>query len=435
MVKLTKGDLTIVNDVINNNKTFKFIQENKKKKGAYNRYEKYKSSTNYSEFKNLGGNREDFKNDYHKGYIILDGIDEILLDNNSEHSITSEIVDVEEINEEGITDEDIIKDCLDKLIEKICPPELNVQEVINNYKKKLLEKEIKVDNVKVENVKVENTYKSLKTPLRYAGGKSKAIYKLEKHLPNDMNKITEMHDAFLGGGSYPIYLSKIYPNLKIKVNDIYKPLYNFWIHLRDNGIELSDKLLKIKEENNNPELARGLFVKSQEKLKKDEEYNIEHAVSFYIINKCGFSGLVSSSFSSQASVSNFGISGINNLKIYHEIIQGWEIYNLDYKDFIEKYSNTEDVLLYLDPPYMIKDNLYGDSGDLHKIFKHEEFFDVCQSLECHQLISYNSDNLIKDAFTGYDMSDYDLTYTMRSTGTYMEDQKKRKELVMKRYDI
>ena len=102
---------------------------------------------------------------------------------------------------------------------------------------------------------------------------------------------------------------------------------------------------------------------------------------------------------------------------------------------IEKYSNTEDVLLYLDPPYMIKDNLYGDSGDLHKIFKHEEFFDVCQSLECHQLISYNSDNLIKDAFTGYDMSDYDLTYTMRSTGTYMEDQKKRKELVMKRYDI
>ena len=33
------------------------------------------------------------------------------------------------------------------------------------------------------------------------------------------------------------------------------------------------------------------------------------------------------------------------------------------------------------------------------------------------------------------MSDYDLTYTMRSTGNYMEQQKDRKELVMKRYDI
>ena len=69
------------------------------------------------------------------------------------------------------------------------------------------------------------------------------------------------------------------------------------------------------------------------------------------------------------------------------------------------------------------------------LFKHEEFFEVCHQVEAHQLISYNSDNLIKDAFIGYDMSDYDLTYTMRSTGNYMEQQKDRKELVMKRYDI
>jgi DNA adenine methylase len=250
-----------------------------------------------------------------------------------------------------------------------------------------------------------------------------------------MNKITEFHDCFLGGGSFPIYLSKIYPNLKIKVNDVYKPLYNFWIHLRDNGIELSDRLLKIKEENNNEEKAKIIFKKAQEKLKNDEEYNIEHAISFYIINKCGFSGLVSSSFSKMASVSNFGVSGIGNLKIYHKIIQGWEIYNLDYKEFIESFSNKKDVLIYMDPPYMIKDNLYGDSGNLHAIFKHEEFFEVCHQVEAHQLISYNSDNLIKDAFIGYDMSDYDLTYTMRSTGNYMEQQKDRKELVMKRYDI
>ena len=279
------------------------------------------------------------------------------------------------------------------------------------------------------------TDKRLKTPLRYAGGKSKAIYILEKHLPKDMNKITEFHDCFLGGGSFPIYLSKIYPNLKIKVNDVYKPLYNFWIHLRDNGIELSDRLLKIKEENNNEEKAKIIFKKAQEKLKNDEEYNIEHAISFYIINKCGFSGLVSSSFSKMASVSNFAVSGIGNLKIYHKIIQGWEIYNLDYKEFIESFSNKKDVLIYMDPPYMIKDNLYGDSGNLHAIFKHEEFFEVCHQVEAHQLISYNSDNLIKDAFIGYDMSDYDLTYTMRSTGNYMEQQKDRKELVMKRYDI
>ena len=426
MVKLTDNEKKILNDIRKNQKTFKFIQQNPKIQGAYDRYEKYKCATDYNQFIEFGGKKDDLRNDLQKKYIILDGIDNIdgiLTDNNSEHSISSEISDVGEITEEvNIVNE--VNEVTNKLIEKTCPPELNVPEIINNN---LLEQK--------ENIKIDVTDKKLKTPLRYAGGKSKAIYILEKHLPKDMNKITEFHDCFLGGGSFPIYLSKIYPNLKIKVNDVYKPLYNFWIHLRDNGIELSDRLLKIKEENNNEEKAKIIFKKAQEKLKNDEEYNIEHAISFYIINKCGFSGLVSSSFSKMASVSNFGVSGIGNLKIYHKIIQGWEIYNLDYKEFIESFSNKKDVLIYMDPPYMIKDNLYGDSGNLHAIFKHEEFFEVCHQVEAHQLISYNSDNLIKDAFIGYDMSDYDLTYTMRSTGNYMEQQKDRKELVMKRYDI
>ena len=86
--------------------------------------------------------------------------------------------------------------------------------------------------------KVSN--KRFKTPLRYAGGKSKAIYKLEKFLPLNISEISEIHDCFLGGGSFPIYLTKLYPTKKIKVNDIYEPLYNFWIQLRDNGIEKRD---------------------------------------------------------------------------------------------------------------------------------------------------------------------------------------------------
>ena len=37
--------------------------------------------------------------------------------------------------------------------------------------------------------------------LRYAGGKNKAIYKLEKHLP-DMVENMEIQDCFLGCGSF-----------------------------------------------------------------------------------------------------------------------------------------------------------------------------------------------------------------------------------------
>ena len=73
----------------------------------------------------------------------------------------------------------------------------------------------------------------------------------------------EIQDCFLGGGSFPIYLTKLYPNLKVRVNDVYFPLYNFWINLRDKGIEMSDKLLELKNNNNTKELARELFNKQK----------------------------------------------------------------------------------------------------------------------------------------------------------------------------
>jgi len=290
----------------------------------------------------------------------------------------------------------------------------------------------------VEVSKNIDTNKRCKTPLRYPGGKSKAIYTLEKHLPN-MNNITEFHDCFLGGGSFPIYLTKLYPNLKIKVNDVYYPLYNFWIQLRDNGIKMVDKLIEIKNKNNNPELARALFTKQKEVLENINNNSLDRGVAFYIINKCGFSGLVSSTFSAMASESNFSIKGIENLKIYHNLIKNWVITNHDYREFIHDKdinSNRKEVLIYMDPPYMIgpNNNLYGDHGNLHKVFKHEDFFDICKTIpNCNQMISYNSHNLIKDAFTGYDISDFPLTYTMRSTGNYMEQQKDRLEMVMKHY--
>ena len=42
--------------------------------------------------------------------------------------------------------------------------------------------------------------KSLKTPLRYPGGKSRAITKMAQYLP-DMGKYKEYREPFLGGGS------------------------------------------------------------------------------------------------------------------------------------------------------------------------------------------------------------------------------------------
>jgi DNA adenine methylase len=49
------------------------------------------------------------------------------------------------------------------------------------------------------------------------------------------------------------------------------------------------------------------------------------------------------------------------------------------------------------------------------------------------LISYNSDQLVKDRFKMWRTGEFDLTYTMRSVGEYMRDQKTRKELLLFNY--
>ena len=74
--------------------------------------------------------------------------------------------------------------------------------------------------------------KSLKTPLRYPGGKSRACVKMDPYIP-DLRDYKEYREPFLGGGSVAIHITKKYPDLKIWVNDLYEPLYNFWKVLQD----------------------------------------------------------------------------------------------------------------------------------------------------------------------------------------------------------
>ena len=268
----------------------------------------------------------------------------------------------------------------------------------------------------------------MKTPLRYPGGKSRAVPKLCQWLPAD---ITEYRESFLGGGSMAIEMTKRYPDISIWVNDLYKPLYLFWLALRDDGDYLYDQLIQLKQRHPDQGSARQLFLDAKEKVNDDDIGYKDKAVAFYIINKCSFSGLTeSSSFSPQASDSNFSIRGINNLKDYSKLIKNWKITCLDYSKL---QSDESDVFLYADPPYNVKDNLYGYKGQMHKGFDHGLFADIMDAHLCNVMISYNNHPDIIHRFEEWYQYDFAHTYTMRSTGTYMIDQTKRRELICLNY--
>ena len=274
--------------------------------------------------------------------------------------------------------------------------------------------------------------KSLKTPLRYPGGKSRACVKMDPYFP-DLREYTEFREPFIGGGSVAIHVTKKYPHLKVWVNDLYEPLVNFWQQLQMFGPEMKDRLQELKSEHPDPDSAKRLFLESKEYLNDESNLDsLRRAVSFYVVNKCSFSGLTeSSSFSKQASDSNFSMRGIEKLPGYSEIIANWRITNYSYDYLLSEQDST---FVYLDPPYDIKDNLYGKKGSMHKGFDHDKFATDCSTCSMPQLVSYNSDQLVKDRFTDWNAAEFDLTYTMRSVGEYMRDQKSRNELLLFNYE-
>jgi DNA adenine methylase Dam len=274
--------------------------------------------------------------------------------------------------------------------------------------------------------------KSLKTPLRYPGGKSRAVPKLAQYFP-DFHNYDQFREPFLGGGSVAIYVTKMFPNLDIWVNDLYEPLVNFWQQLQMFGYDLQSELVDLKTANNTPDLARELFLQSKEKINDQNVSNFDRAVAFYVVNKCSFSGLTeSSSFSAQASENNFGMSGIQRLRGYSEIIEKWKITNYSYDYLMD---GDMGAYMYLDPPYDIKDNLYGNKGSMHKGFDHDKFAADCDTNNMDMMVSYNSSQLIKERFKNWKAIEFAHTYTMRSVGEYMKDQHERRELVLINYAV
>ena len=275
--------------------------------------------------------------------------------------------------------------------------------------------------------------KSLKTPLRYPGGKYRAVTKMDPYFP-DLRNYVEFREPFLGGGSVALYVTKKYPNLKITVNDLYEPLINFWVQLQQFGDELTDKIRQYKSTHPEPDSARELFNNSKESVNDGNLDIIERAAAFYIVNKCSFSGLTeSSSFSAQASSNNFSMRGIEKLPGYSSLISNWHINQYSYEHLM-KNDIHDGLFMYLDPPYDIKDNLYGRKGSMHKGFDHDNFAADCdQHSHIDMMVSYNSDQLVKDRFKGWNATEFKHTYTMRSVGEYMREQHQRKELLLFNY--
>ena len=279
--------------------------------------------------------------------------------------------------------------------------------------------------------------KALKTPLRYPGGKSKAIKTLTPWFPQI---ISEYREPFIGGGSIAIQITKLYPDIPVWINDLYVPLYNFWVQLRDRGEELSERVREEKQrtldagdKDKVTEKAKELFNKYKEEIDTYDDF--EKAVAFFIMNKCSYSGLTeNSTFSQTASNSNFSLVGADKLAQFSELIKNWKITNIDYSEVMKAYGSGN-TFVFLDPPYDIKDFLYGKNREMHKSFDHDRFADDVYNCVHKFMITYNVNDRLMELYKNYNLKEWKLRYSMAHRGDKGTNENIKTELLVTNYSI
>lgn len=246
----------------------------------------------------------------------------------------------------------------------------------------------------------------IKTPLRYPGGKSKAIKYIAELIPY----FKEYREPFVGGGSVFIYLKQRYPNKIYWINDLYENLYYFWKHSQENPEKLISQILQWKETFKN---GKDLFNYLTKNINLFNE--IEKAAAFFVFNRITFSGTSESGgFSNAAFKKRFTQSSIERVNMLSKILLNTKITNFDYQKVVEE--EGENVFIFLDPPYYsaTKSALYGKNGILHKTFDHERLAEVLKKTKHKWLLTYDNSEYIKNLYSFAYIKEWNLTYGMRN---------------------
>lgn len=264
----------------------------------------------------------------------------------------------------------------------------------------------------------------IKTPLRYPGGKSRALKKIMPLIP----AFDEFREPFLGGGSVFIAVKQKYPAKKFWVNDIYPDLYHFWLNLRNEGKRLIEGVQKVKDTEKDGRVLHKKLVEN------NPDTSLEKAIRFFVLNRITFSGTIESGGYSQGAFdARFTQSSIDRLEPFTDILDGVEITDKDYENVVK--ADGKNVFIFLDPPYLTatKSRLYGKKGSLHTSFDHQRFAGVMKNTKHKWMITYDDCPEVRELFSFANIITWEFQYGMNNYK--QETAAKGKELIITNYPI
>jgi len=252
------------------------------------------------------------------------------------------------------------------------------------------------------------------SPLRYPGGKAKLspfFYELiEKNELHDF----EYAEAYAGGAGVALNLLTNRYVSAIHLNDLSYPIYSFWYSMLKNTEEFCKRI-------NNISLSIEDWNFQKKIITSAKSYNIfDVGFAAFYLNRTNRSGILNGGIIGGKSQegkwkldARFNRENlIKRIKLISLFKSKIHIYNLDAIEFLNKRikSLSNNVLIYLDPPYYEKGRELYDNHYLHN--DHLEIAEVIENLEeKNWVISYDNTKPIREIYSGYDKLTYNLNYS------------------------
>jgi len=306
-----------------------------------------------------------------------------------------------------------------------------------------------------------------KTPLRYPGGKSRAVETIMPHIRN--LDCGELCSPFLGGASIELKCAE--EGMIVHGYDLFQPLVWFWEALLSNPQKLigyvneyrhnvrdytdesvlfrdTAKMCKVQKcltkgtateycsehanmlriwQNEMLGVPKQVFTDMRELVNsrtqvKNQDKLFRAAAQYYIVNRTSFSGATTSGGwswkASWARLTQNTLDTLSQFKVDNFVVKR--------ADFATSIAAHPDAALYLDPPYCLnkevgneganRETLYGTEGDHHEGFDHVALANILQQ-RSGWVLSYNNCDYIKNLYSGYKTIETEWAYGMKNVGS------------------
>lgn len=265
----------------------------------------------------------------------------------------------------------------------------------------------------------------MKTPLRYAGGKTKAI----KIITPYVEGVDKIVSPFFGGGSLEVHWASM--GKEVIGYDIFGTLTNFWDVMLNNREEFVEKLKTISPTPEEYKRIKGILInwgETQEMLsswktdyyKRDNIITLDNvtAAAYYYFNHNtsygpGYLGWGSSVYLKQTKWDKM----IDNISKF--ILPKLSVFQGSFEEIIPKHSED---FLYLDPPYYLEkdsDNkMFTGIYPMRNIpvhhdgFDHEKLRDLILAHKGNFVMSYNNCETIREYYKDFEFFYPKWSYSM-----------------------